>query len=112
MKMKLPHSSLFVLAFSFFACSKPSSSELADQDNKPVHRFVHWNIKELDSTKVQALQNPDKSNAAKAVQVASAIKILNQLRPEFLSLNEIQYDVDKIETTVAASSCDFSQVVA
>ena len=47
--------------------------------------LVHYNIKELDSTKLrQGLQNP---------QLAQAVAVLKKLKPDLLSINEMQYDL-------------------
>lgn len=100
------------------ACVK-KPSQLQEEARPRVHRFVHWNIKELDSTKIDAYEkslagipSSDPSAAGKALQVAAALRVLAELKPDYLSLNEIQYDVDKAETETAAKFCDFSQVVA
>ncbi|MDQ3235330.1 MAG: hypothetical protein M3Q07_26260 [Pseudobdellovibrionaceae bacterium] len=118
MKSKFLCPGLMLLASSLNSCSQPSS-ELQYKDAQSVHRYVHWNIKEIDSTKIDAFEksvagepSQDRNAASKALQVKAALQVLNELKPEFLSLNEIQYDVDKMETPIATASCDFSQVVA
>jgi hypothetical protein len=118
MNKKLLAPGLVVLASTFPACTQ-ESSQVKDAKAGAVHRYVHWNIKEVDSTKIDAFEksltgtpSEDRNAASKALQVKSAIQVLNELKPDFLALNEIHYDVDKEETEGAARSCDFSQVVA
>jgi hypothetical protein len=119
MKKKLLSPGLMLLATaSFYACS-PQASRLDSQKGQAVHRYIHWNIKEIDSTKIDAYEkslsgtpSQDRNAQGKALQVKSALQVLNELKPDYLSLNEIQYDVDKMETETAARVCDFSQVVA
>jgi hypothetical protein len=114
MKKKLLSPAFVLLAAtSFYACSQPTS-RLESQDAPAVHRYVHWNIKEIDSTKIDAFEksltgtaSQDRNASGKALQVTSALQVLNELKPEYLSLNEIQYDVDKMETETAARICDF-----
>jgi hypothetical protein len=118
MKNKLLIPGFVMLTSGFSACT-PQSSRLDSQKEQTVHRFVHWNIKEIDSTKIDAYEkslsgtpSQDRHAASKALQVKAALQQLRELKPEFLSLNEIQYDVDKMETETAARFCDFSQLVA
>jgi len=118
MMKKLLAPGFALIAFGSYSCSE-SSSALKDKSSKPVHRYVHWNIKEIDSTKIDAYEksingevSQDRNAASKALQVKSALQVLHDLKPTFLSLNEIQYDVDKMETATANRFCDFSQVVA
>lgn len=115
---KLLSPGLLLFVTSMAACSQ-QTSQLDSQKGQTVHRYVHWNIKEIDSTKIDAYEkslsgtpSQDRNAASKALQVKSALQLLNELKPEYLSLNEIQYDVDKMETETAARICDFSQVVA
>lgn len=56
---------------------------------KSILRFVHFNIKELTTAKLT-----DNSNE----QVDSATTTISGLNPDFLSLNEIQYDLPSIPT--------------
>lgn len=51
-------------------------------------RVVHYNIKELDSEKISQEHNN--------TQVAAAILVLNKLKPDFLSINEIQFDLPNV----------------
>lgn len=63
--------SLFVVCFFFVFDAEASI------------RVVHYNIKELDSTKI----------LNKSQQVSYATKILKNLSPDILSINEIQFDL-------------------
>lgn len=119
MKKKLLSPGFVLLAtMGFYACSQ-QTSQVDSQYAPATHRYVHWNIKEIDSTKIDAFEksltgtaSQDRNAPGKALQVKSALEVLNELKPDYLSLNEIQYDVDKMETETAARVCDFSQVVA
>lgn len=51
-------------------------------------KVVHYNIKELDSTKIQ--------NASTSTQLIAAKSILKKLTPDILSLNEIQFDMPAV----------------
>lgn len=53
-------------------------------------RVVHYNIKELDSTKL--------SQGLSHKQVAAAMNVIKKLKPDFLSLNEMQYDLRNVPT--------------
>ncbi|MGZ5278685.1 MAG: hypothetical protein ACXWC9_02010 [Pseudobdellovibrionaceae bacterium] len=53
-------------------------------------RIVHYNIKELDSVKLQ--------QGAKNPQLAAALAVLKKLKPDFLSINEMQYDLPGVPT--------------
>jgi hypothetical protein len=118
MKKLLAPGLMFLASAPFIACS-PQSSQTNSQKGQALHRYVHWNIKEIDSTKIDAYEkslsgtaSQDRNAPGKALQVKSALQLLNELKPQYISLNEIQYDVDKMETADAAQYCDFSQVVA
>ncbi|MBL7671135.1 MAG: hypothetical protein JNM39_11690 [Bdellovibrionaceae bacterium] len=51
-------------------------------------RIVHFNIKELDSVKL--------GQGTKNSQVAAAVSVLRKLNPDFLSINEMQFDLPGI----------------
>jgi hypothetical protein len=56
--------------------------------NAETLRIVHYNIKELDSVKLkQGEQN---------AQLAAAFSVLRKLKPDFLSINEMQYDLPNV----------------
>ena len=54
-------------------------------------RVVHYNIKELDSVKIKQGQ--------KNGQVSAALKVIQKLKPDFLSINEIQYDLKDVPSS-------------
>ena len=56
-------------------------------ENNPL-RIVHYNIKELHSLKIHSQLGASNLNQLQAVR-----NILLRLRPELLSLNEVQYDL-------------------
>jgi endonuclease/exonuclease/phosphatase family metal-dependent hydrolase len=70
--------------------------------NRPrsCHRLVHWNIKELDS---QKLQSPHHA------QVTAAGDILAELQADILSLNEIHNDPARQKTLGRDNLQDFLQ---
>lgn len=60
-------------------------------------KVVHYNIKELDSTKIQAgLRGESK-------QLQAAKNILKQFQPDILSINEVQYDYPNIPNSSYSS---------
>ena len=67
---------------------------------RSCHRLVHWNIKELDSKKLQSADHP---------QVTSAGDILAELQPDILSLNEIHNDPSRQKTLGRDNLQDFLQ---
>ncbi len=64
----------FLLFLSLLSCSTQA---------KKI-RVVHYNIKELDSTKIE--------NHSSITQLIFATEILKKLNPDILSINEIQFD--------------------
>jgi len=53
-------------------------------------RVVHYNVKELDSVKLkQGLSHK---------QVSAAMNVIRKLKPDFLSINEMQYDLKSVPT--------------
>ncbi len=54
-----------------------------DLEDLQTYRYVHYNIKELTTEKIVNGNNP---------QFIKAAAILKELQPDFLSINEIQYD--------------------
>lgn len=75
----------FLACLGLIGCESSSSNKLNFSSNAQPIRFVHWNIKELDSSK---LERQDQ-------QVVSAANIIRQLKPQLVSINEIQFDVEK-----------------
>ena len=72
-------------------------------ENNPL-RIVHYNIKELHSLKIHSQLGASNLNQLQAVR-----NILLRLRPELLSLNEVQYDLPGVPdssfvTTTATST--------
>ena len=80
---------LYAFSLAFLACQNGS-----DEDSNPAKnatnklRYVHYNIKELDSQKLR-----DETE-----QALSAAQILSELAPDFVSINEIQYDMKDVPT--------------
>ncbi len=67
---------------------------------RSCYRLVHWNIKELDSQKLQATDH---------AQVTSAGDILAELQADILSLNEIHNDPSRQKTLGRDNLQDFLQ---
>lgn len=55
----------------------------------PLFRYVHYNIKELTTAKLLDAQNE---------QINTAAKIIRNLGPDLLSINEMQYDLPDVPT--------------
>ncbi len=55
-------------------------------------KVVHYNIKELDSTKVIG------AKLGKNEQVKQALEVIKELGPDILSINELQYDYPGVPT--------------
>ena len=73
-----------------------ASCALFDKDPGQSFRIVHYNIKELDTKKInRGLKNP---------QVNASIEILNSLKPDFISFNEIQFDKKGVPTELELST--------
>ncbi len=79
-----------LLLLSLSAC-RASLEESSVKDDSPtddledlkIYRYVHYNIKELTTEKIIDANNP---------QVKKAAAILKELAPDFVSINEVQYD--------------------
>ncbi len=70
-----------------------SCSHFANKSDNKI-RIVHYNIKELDSEKIQKF-----SRFPNLEQLRSAAKTLRELDPDILSINEMQYDRPGVPTT-------------
>jgi hypothetical protein len=76
-------STFAILSLSACRTAAPQESVVKDSDSQKTYRFVHYNIKELTTEKIIDANNP---------QVRKAAAILQGLTPDFISINEIQYD--------------------
>ncbi|MCX6129375.1 MAG: hypothetical protein NTX25_09980 [Proteobacteria bacterium] len=63
-------------------------------------RLVHWNIRELDSMKLSEVKN---------AQVEAASSVLEHLRADILSINEIHYDTERAQQIGRDNLQDFLQ---
>lgn len=78
---------LLLLPLLLISCDQRSQGELSSE-SKEYYRFVHYNIKELDSHKLDTGH----------YQAVAAAEVIESLEPDFLSINEIQYDIQGVPT--------------
>ena len=81
--MRFLISILTLLSVAACRTAAPQESVVKDSDSQKTYRYVHYNIKELTTEKIIDANNP---------QVTKAAAILQALTPDFVSINEIQYD--------------------